>query len=79
VNGKEMNDKERLLSLQLAVGHLAGALVSTRAVLAMVANQPTLLLNQTVRLEVTKKFEEGNERLDKAFDMIEKLAGTSNE
>jgi hypothetical protein len=70
-----VDDKERLLQLQSAVAHLAGALVSTRAILAILAQQPTLLMSQNTRTELTKRFDEGSERLDKAFGIIEELAG----
>jgi hypothetical protein len=61
--------------LKEAVAQLAGALVSTRSVLRMVTQQPTLYFTQSQREELSKIYVEGSDRLDKAMEAIEKLLG----
>jgi hypothetical protein len=68
-----VDEKERLFRIQEAIIGLAGAFVATRASLAIVARQPSLILSQTDRQELMRTFEDGGRRLDKVFALIEKI------
>lgn len=70
-----MSEQDEITLLKVAVAQLSGALLSTRSVLRIVTQQPTLYLTQNQREELLKLYLEGSDRLDKAMDAIEKLLG----
>ena len=74
-----MTTDEQLAVIRRTLIEMAAAIVATRRAVNIVANQPTLLLNQTDRQSTYNELKEGIERMDKALDLLQQLTEPSNE